>query len=290
MLELDPELFAAYTEFSAHPWHHGTLEPKIKEFIYIAFDTAATHLYVKGLKLHIENALGYGATPQEILEVMEIASVLGIHAVTSAAPILAELLRGAQAADLSGGRRIPLERGGLQVVQEVLGQVRRVRVPLAGGGEVAGQREVDGSVGQRGQQGGQPVGVAGREAAGALGRGDHADLRRPGGAGRDAEFVVAFRPGAVDEPEPLRELHGPRDVAAHRGTDGLLRRQPFGHGGRHCGALSVKFAGGDGRQQGFLVREVLVGRVMRDAGPVPYFAQGHRLAAALVKQLGGDGN
>jgi len=90
MLELDPELFAAYTEFSSVPWHTGTLEPKLKEFIYIAFDTAATHLYTKGLKLHIENAIGYGATAQEILEVMEIASVLGIHAVTTGAPILAE--------------------------------------------------------------------------------------------------------------------------------------------------------------------------------------------------------
>jgi len=90
MLELDPELFEAYTEFSSVPWRTGTLEPKIKEFIYIAFDTAATHLYVKGLKLHIENAVGYGATAQEILEVMEIASVLGIHAATSAAPILLE--------------------------------------------------------------------------------------------------------------------------------------------------------------------------------------------------------
>jgi alkylhydroperoxidase/carboxymuconolactone decarboxylase family protein YurZ len=90
MLELDPELFASYTEFSSVPWRSGTLSPKVKEFVYIAFDTAATHLYVKGLKLHIENALGYGATAQEILEVMEIASVLGIHAVTTAAPILAE--------------------------------------------------------------------------------------------------------------------------------------------------------------------------------------------------------
>jgi alkylhydroperoxidase/carboxymuconolactone decarboxylase family protein YurZ len=88
MLELDPELFAAYTAFSSVPWHTGTLEPKVKEFVYIAFDTAATHLYVTGLKLHIENAVGYGATAQEILEVMEIASVLGIHAVTAAAPIL----------------------------------------------------------------------------------------------------------------------------------------------------------------------------------------------------------
>lgn len=90
MLELDPEIFASYTEFSSVPWRTGTLQPKVKEFIYIAFDTAATHLYVKGLKLHIENALGYGATTGEILEIMEIASVLGIHAVTTGAPILVD--------------------------------------------------------------------------------------------------------------------------------------------------------------------------------------------------------
>jgi alkylhydroperoxidase/carboxymuconolactone decarboxylase family protein YurZ len=54
---------------------------------------------VKGLKLklHIENEIGYGVTPQEILEIMEIASVLGIHAVTTAAPILAEEVALAQA-------------------------------------------------------------------------------------------------------------------------------------------------------------------------------------------------
>lgn len=92
MLELDPELLAAYTEFSSVPWRTGTLEPKVKELVYIAFDTAATHLYTKGLKAHIRNAVGYGATAEEILEVMEIASVLGIHAVTTAAPILAEEL------------------------------------------------------------------------------------------------------------------------------------------------------------------------------------------------------
>lgn len=96
MLELDPELFDAYTEFSSVPWRTGTLTPKVKEFIYIAFDTAATHLYVKGLKAHIENAIGYGATVGEILEIMEIATVLGIHAVTTAAPILAEELDGSK--------------------------------------------------------------------------------------------------------------------------------------------------------------------------------------------------
>jgi len=90
MLELDPELFEAYTEFSSVPWKTGTLSPKVRELVYIAFDTAATHLYVPGLKLHLENALGYGATTEEILEVMEIASVIGIHAATTAVPILIE--------------------------------------------------------------------------------------------------------------------------------------------------------------------------------------------------------
>lgn len=90
MLELDPDLFETYTAFSSVPWKSGTLSPKVKELVYIAFDTAATHLYVPGLKLHIENAIGYGATPQEILEVMEIASVIGIHAATTAVPILVE--------------------------------------------------------------------------------------------------------------------------------------------------------------------------------------------------------
>lgn len=90
MLELDPEMFEAYVAFSSVPWHNGTLSPKVKEFIYISFDCAATHLYVKGLKLHIENAIDHGATAEEILEVMELASVLGMHAVSTGAPILAE--------------------------------------------------------------------------------------------------------------------------------------------------------------------------------------------------------
>jgi alkylhydroperoxidase/carboxymuconolactone decarboxylase family protein YurZ len=90
LLELDPEVFEAYIEFSGLPWKQGTLSPKVKEFIYIAFDVSATHLYEKGLRLHMVNAIGYGATPQEILEVMEIASVIGVHAAATAAPILLE--------------------------------------------------------------------------------------------------------------------------------------------------------------------------------------------------------
>jgi alkylhydroperoxidase/carboxymuconolactone decarboxylase family protein YurZ len=90
LLEVDPDLFEAYTEFSSVPWRTGVLEPKVKELIYTAFDASATHLYVPGLKLHMRNAVRYGATQEEIMEVLEIVSVIGIHAATVAAPILEE--------------------------------------------------------------------------------------------------------------------------------------------------------------------------------------------------------
>jgi alkylhydroperoxidase/carboxymuconolactone decarboxylase family protein YurZ len=103
LLELDAELFAAYLDFSAVPWRTGVLAPKVKELVYIAFDAAATHLYVPGLKLHMRNAVRLGATAAEILEVLEIVSVIGIHAATVGAPILADELRradeGSPAAD-----------------------------------------------------------------------------------------------------------------------------------------------------------------------------------------------
>jgi len=92
LLELDPDFFEAYLAFSGHPWTDGVLEPKVKELVYIAFDASATHLYVPGLKLHIENALGLGATVDEIMEVLEIASVIGIHTCTMGVPIVIEEL------------------------------------------------------------------------------------------------------------------------------------------------------------------------------------------------------
>ncbi|QWA09291.1 carboxymuconolactone decarboxylase family protein [Sodalis ligni] len=100
MLELDPELFDAYVAFSSVPWRSGVLSPKVKELIYCAFDASATHLYVQGLKLHMRNAIGYGASAQEILEVLEIVSAIGMHGAAAAAPLLEQAL----AERLSPGR------------------------------------------------------------------------------------------------------------------------------------------------------------------------------------------
>ena len=59
---------------------------------YTAIDAATTHLYEPGLRTHIRNALRYGATKEEIMEVLELVSVLGIHSCTLGVPVLLEEL------------------------------------------------------------------------------------------------------------------------------------------------------------------------------------------------------
>ncbi|PVI04946.1 carboxymuconolactone decarboxylase [Periconia macrospinosa] len=100
-LRLDKGFFEAYTGFSGVPWEMegeheggiGVLEPKVKELIYCAFDVSATHLYQPGLKLHMKNVLKYGGTPEEIMEVMELATLLGLSTMDVGLPILEEELR-----------------------------------------------------------------------------------------------------------------------------------------------------------------------------------------------------
>jgi alkylhydroperoxidase/carboxymuconolactone decarboxylase family protein YurZ len=93
LLLLSPDFFEAYLNFSSVPWKSGPLEPKVKEFIYIAIDASTTHLYEPGLRIHIENALKYGATKEEIMEVFQLTSVLGMHTCTMGVPALVEELK-----------------------------------------------------------------------------------------------------------------------------------------------------------------------------------------------------
>ena len=49
-------------------------------------------MYEPGLRVHIQNALRYGATVAEILEVYQIVAALGVHTVTVGVPILMDAL------------------------------------------------------------------------------------------------------------------------------------------------------------------------------------------------------
>lgn len=103
LLSLDQEFFDAYLRFSSVPWKSGPLEPKIKELIYVAIDAATTHLYEPGLRQHIRNAISYGATREEVMEVLELVSVLGIHACTLGVPVLLEEFEAAEREQSTNG-------------------------------------------------------------------------------------------------------------------------------------------------------------------------------------------
>jgi len=91
VLKLSPDFFEAYLEYSSVPWRHGVLDAKVKELIYCAFDVSAMHLWLPGLKLHMRNALGFGATPTEIMEVIQLASVQGADMFDFALPALVDV-------------------------------------------------------------------------------------------------------------------------------------------------------------------------------------------------------
>ena len=93
VLEISPEYFEAYMKLSSVPWKTGTLEPKVREFIYIGIDTATTHLHEQGTRVHMQNAIRYGATQAELMEVLQLASVLGVHTMTMGLPALVEVMR-----------------------------------------------------------------------------------------------------------------------------------------------------------------------------------------------------
>lgn len=94
--ELDPEFLEAYLTFRAVPQNGGPLDQKTKELILIAINAATTHLYGPGVRRHIQNALKNGATQGEILETIQLTTVMGIHSCNLAIPILLEEIENAK--------------------------------------------------------------------------------------------------------------------------------------------------------------------------------------------------
>ncbi|MGH6785294.1 MAG: carboxymuconolactone decarboxylase family protein [Burkholderiales bacterium] len=87
---LDAEWMEKFLDMGTLPVRRGALDPKTYELIAIAVDAACTHMYAPGTRRHIAKALDVGATPEEIMAVLQCVAVLGIHSVALGAPMLAE--------------------------------------------------------------------------------------------------------------------------------------------------------------------------------------------------------
>ena len=86
--EIDAEFLEAYLAFRSVPQNSGPLPQKYKELILVAINAATTHLYGPGVRRHIQNALEAGASREEILEAIQLTTVMGIHSCNLAIPIL----------------------------------------------------------------------------------------------------------------------------------------------------------------------------------------------------------
>lgn len=86
----DPSWAAACEKMTTNPWTSGVLPQKLVELISLAVNSACTNLNPDGARRHIRGALDAGASREEILTILKMASLLSIHTCSLGAPILLE--------------------------------------------------------------------------------------------------------------------------------------------------------------------------------------------------------
>jgi alkylhydroperoxidase/carboxymuconolactone decarboxylase family protein YurZ len=90
--DMDPLWVEKFLAMGTHAMASGGLDAKTRELIAIAVDASCTHLYAPGVRRHVRRALEVGATPGEVLSVLQMVSVLGIHSVALGVPMLVEAI------------------------------------------------------------------------------------------------------------------------------------------------------------------------------------------------------
>jgi alkylhydroperoxidase/carboxymuconolactone decarboxylase family protein YurZ len=90
--ELSPLWTDEFFAFGADVYKSGVFTPKFMELISIAFDASITHMYAPGVRRHIQGSLKAGATPEEIMAVLQLCVSMGVQACAKGVPILAEEL------------------------------------------------------------------------------------------------------------------------------------------------------------------------------------------------------
>ena len=125
MRAMDPAFVEAYLAFRSVPHRTGPLPPKFKELILVAINVATTHLYAPGARRHMQNALRHGATAEEILEVIQLTTVMGIHSVNMAVPMLLEELEMARTS--SPGAVAPAPAAASGTARRVTARTRSTR-------------------------------------------------------------------------------------------------------------------------------------------------------------------
>lgn len=86
----DPDWARSCQAMGVHPWRAGVLGEQFAELVGVALNAACTQLDGEATRRHIRAALALGATREQILFVIKCATVVSLHALSVAAPILTE--------------------------------------------------------------------------------------------------------------------------------------------------------------------------------------------------------
>jgi alkylhydroperoxidase/carboxymuconolactone decarboxylase family protein YurZ len=100
--ELSPAWTDQFFALGASIYKSAVFTPRFMELISIAFDASITHMYAPGTRRHIKGALKAGATPDEIMTVLQLCVSMGVQACAKGVPILAEELQRNSAGQKAG--------------------------------------------------------------------------------------------------------------------------------------------------------------------------------------------
>jgi alkylhydroperoxidase/carboxymuconolactone decarboxylase family protein YurZ len=87
LVALDPEAATRYLKLAAAT-RRLALDPKVRCFIELAVVASPVHLVAPAIRACIARALRIGASQAELLDVLRLASVLGVHSLTPAINLL----------------------------------------------------------------------------------------------------------------------------------------------------------------------------------------------------------
>ena len=91
VLKLDHDYFDAFSSWINVPWNRASLDDGTLHLACIALDVACTHLYDPGTRRHVREAIACGVTKEEMLEVIQMASVTGLETVVRGMPLVDEV-------------------------------------------------------------------------------------------------------------------------------------------------------------------------------------------------------
>ena len=121
--DLSPGWTDQFFAFGASLYKSGLFTPRFVELISIAFDASIPHMYAPGVGRHIRGALKAGATPEEIMTVLQICVALGVEACAKGVPILAQELE-RNSANQKTAEGIGVTAGkGCEVIRELLSRI-----------------------------------------------------------------------------------------------------------------------------------------------------------------------